>query len=229
MGRKTKNPGLMPSDIAEHENIQALKRQIRKDPAYRTITEKEKAFAVEMLAHPNKTPKEQLIAAGYSPNMNPDAVRRQIKGKLRKTFEEIGLFEDDLGRVAKDGLYAEKHIFFKRKRTIKGKGDKPDVTEEYLESIAVPDLAMRHKYFESIVRLAGYNPASKIDINSTRHETLELNVNVAGALENISQEALEASVLADQERRLLESKEAEFEVVEEEKKNTGRESVRRAV
>ena len=156
--------------ILSPQEIKAEAAQAKEDERVAAATElanltpKQKALAREMLRNPGGTAIEQAKAAGYkvAEGSKPNHLKKNLSGKLSNTLKEFGIFEDDLAKVAADGLTAT-HVRIVKvsKRDAEGK-----LIGEEVEYHEIPDYVTRLATFKTLCALGDYFPAKKLDIKA---------------------------------------------------------------
>jgi hypothetical protein len=197
---KKKKDAPTPEKLVEKKRRKAAQVKLKRNRETAGLSERQANLALEIAANPLKSSKQQCIDAGYSENCNPALIRKTIDGKLSQTLADAGIFEADLGRVIAEGLSAMQTTIVKKVTRENGK-----ITEETIDTIETPDLAVRHRYLQTALTLGRYFPAKRIEGDfrfEHGHRVLEI-------LEQVPLEAIE-----ERTKELL-PKVTEYEEIEE--------------
>jgi len=189
-------------DIRKKDRRDNAELYLKDNEETRKLSPKQRAFAMSVMENPELPDTAHKKIAGYSENTTITEVKRSIQGKLKHTLEEAGIFESDLGRCLAEGLNANRIRYVKVPIVEDGKVVRYEVKRE-----EEPDFAIRHKYFNSALKLGQYFPAVKVEHSGTQtveHKVLHI-------LQNVPTHILEQNI------KQMESDgvEAEFEEIEE--------------
>jgi len=192
---------LTPQEIKERKKADQQMAVLTADEEFAKLRPLQKKLVIEMIKDPGAPDIEQIRRAGYkvTENAKPNHVKKALEGKLGLTLRHFGIFEDDLAKIAADGLQATITKVVKlQKRDDNGK-----VIDEKLHYIEIPDYKTRHAYFKTLTQLGDYFPAKKV-----RHDG-NLNVAMFGGVD--------PSILMQRKEELLKKQmevTGEYEVVD---------------
>lgn len=151
---------LTPMEIRAKKKFEAQKAELTHDQEFAQLRPLQKQLFIEILKDPGCSDVEQIRRAGYkvTENSKPQHLKKALEGKLGMTLRHFGIFEDDLAKLALDGLQATTTKIVKmQKRDKDGK-----VIGEELKFIEIPDYKTRHAYWLDIVKLGDYFPAKQV-------------------------------------------------------------------
>ncbi len=160
---------LTPQEIKKRKHDEEHDRVVAQAKETACLRPMQKRLVAEILKNPGAPVIEQMRAAGYKApeGSKPHHVKKRLEGKLGLTLREFGIFEDDLAKVAADGLQATNlKIIRVSKRDKDGR-----VIKEELKFIETPDYKTRLAYFIQLTKLGDYFPAKKVkhDGDFTHH------------------------------------------------------------
>ncbi len=156
---------LSPQEIKEARAAGIKDSVVDAAVEFADLTPKQKALAIEMMKNPGATALEQVKNAGYSvtKKARPQQLKKQLAGRLALTLKEFGIFEDDLAKVAADGLKATTVKIIK----VAKRNESGMITSEEIEYHEIPDYATRLATFRTLCALGDYFPAKKLKIDAT--------------------------------------------------------------
>jgi hypothetical protein len=191
---------LTPEEIREARKAGVTESVIDAAVELASLTPKQKALAKEMLTNPGATALEQVKRAGYAvtEKAKPQQLKKELAGRLAATLREFGIFEDDLAKVASDGLHAT-HV---RILQIPVRNSEGDIIGQRIEYHEIPDYPTRLATFKILCQLGDYFPAKKIKVD--------------GHLDVTSFADVDPKILEERKAELLRRKEIEAEYSVEE-------------
>lgn len=132
-------------------------------------TIKQKRVAKKILENPRLSVGEAMRESGYSPNTAVHPKDLTDSKGWKKLMDDY-LPDELLAQVGKEGLQANKQlaarvIFRKDAPTSQSAGELPLATSSTDDFIEVPDHAVRHKYWETSLKIKG-KLTNNIDIKS---------------------------------------------------------------
>lgn len=194
--------GFSPDHFVEKKRQEVAEITLKRNPETAKMHPRKRALALNVVAHPERTLKENAVDAGYHPDYPVALLKKQIAGSLGQTLAEAGVLEIDIGRAIAQGLSATRTIPVRKIKRDKNTGK---ICGESIALEQVPDHRTRALFVKLACLLGGYFAPIKFQgVVEQRHK-------VYAILDQIPPDQLEREVRAAKES----GDDVEFEVLED--------------